>query len=48
VISRLGLIYAPALVLLYAVAVGFLSAYRISRATHEENLRRLAGSAAGG
>ena len=41
VVDRLGLTYAPMLVTLYLVSVAFLSAYRISRAAHEENLRRL-------
>ena len=37
----LGLTYAPMLVTLYLISVAFLFAYRISRATHEANLRRL-------
>jgi GPH family glycoside/pentoside/hexuronide:cation symporter len=43
VVRRLGLVYAPLVIALYAVALAFLSTYRISRATHEANLRRLAG-----
>jgi GPH family glycoside/pentoside/hexuronide:cation symporter len=42
IVRRLGLVYTPLIVGLYAVAVAFLGAYRISRARHEENLRRLA------
>ncbi len=45
IIRRLGLAYVPAVVALYTIALGCLSAYRISRATHEANLRRLAASA---
>ena len=41
VVQRLGLIYAPTIVLLYLIALAFLSTYGISRASHEENLRRL-------
>src|SRR5262249_32867285 len=41
VIHRLGLVYTPVIVALYAIALAFLSTYRISRETHEENLRRL-------
>jgi Na+/melibiose symporter-like transporter len=41
VVRRLGLLYAPALVVLYLAALGFLSAYQISRERHRENLRRL-------
>ena len=43
VVRRLGLVYAPLVIALYAIALVFLSTYRISRATHEANLRRLAG-----
>jgi Na+/melibiose symporter-like transporter len=43
VVHRLGLVYAPLVIALYAIALAFLSTYRISRATHEANLRRLAG-----
>jgi Na+/melibiose symporter-like transporter len=42
VIWRLGFVYVVLLVVVYAIAIGFLSTYRISRASHEENLRRLA------
>jgi Na+/melibiose symporter-like transporter len=44
VVDRLGFVYAPALVTLYLISLTFLSAYRISRASHEENLRRLGGA----
>jgi GPH family glycoside/pentoside/hexuronide:cation symporter len=42
VIWRLGFVYVTLLVTVYAIAIGFLSTYRISRESHEENLRRLA------
>ncbi|MCW5891100.1 MAG: MFS transporter [bacterium] len=42
IVERLGIIFAPTLVVLYGCALAFLSRYRISRAGHEENLRRLA------
>lgn len=42
IVDRLGLVFAPALVVLYCCALAFLSRYRISRAGHEDNLRRLA------
>jgi Na+/melibiose symporter-like transporter len=41
VIRLLGLVYAPTIVVLNLIALAFLSTYRISRASHEENLRRL-------
>jgi GPH family glycoside/pentoside/hexuronide:cation symporter len=47
VVRTLGLVYVPVVVGLYLLMVGTLTAYRIDRATHEENLRRLAGSRAG-
>ena len=43
VVQRLGLIYAPAIVILYLIALAFLATYRISRDVHEANLRKLAG-----
>lgn len=42
IVRNLGLVYIPVLILLYVGTLGFLSAYRISRATHEANLERLA------
>jgi GPH family glycoside/pentoside/hexuronide:cation symporter len=42
VVRNLGLVYVPTLVLLYVITLGCLSIYRISRATHEANLERLA------
>jgi GPH family glycoside/pentoside/hexuronide:cation symporter len=42
VVRRLGLVYAPTIVMLYLIALAFLATYRISRRTHEDNLRRLA------
>ena len=44
VIRMLGLVYVPVVGVLYVLAGVFLSYYRIDRATHEENLRRLAVS----
>jgi Na+/melibiose symporter-like transporter len=44
IVRTLGLVYTPLLVVLYVVAIGFLASYRISRETHERNLRRLAES----
>ena len=46
VVRNLGLVYIPILVVLYAGVLAFLSTYRISRATHEANLERLAGGKA--
>jgi glycoside/pentoside/hexuronide:cation symporter, GPH family len=46
VVRNLGLIYIPTLILLYSCALAFLSTYRISRATHQANLDRLAERAA--
>jgi GPH family glycoside/pentoside/hexuronide:cation symporter len=43
---NLALAYFPVTFVLYAVALGCLSFYRISRTAHEENLRRLAAEAA--
>jgi len=40
------MLYLPTYLLPYLVAIGFLSAYRIDRATHQDNLRRLADAAA--
>ena len=34
--------YAPALVVVYLISLLFVAAYRISRATHQANLERLA------
>jgi len=42
VIRSLGLVYVPLLGVLIVVVIGFLRAYRITRAGHEANLRRLA------
>ncbi len=47
VVRLLGLVYAPVIVVLYLIAIGFLSTYRIDRARHEANLQRLARSAGG-
>ena len=42
VVHRLGLVYAPTIVVLYLIGLAFLATYRITRGTHEDNLRRLA------
>jgi Na+/melibiose symporter-like transporter len=42
VIRNLGLVYVPLLGVLIVVVISFLSSYRITRAGHEANLRRLA------
>jgi glycoside/pentoside/hexuronide:cation symporter, GPH family len=44
VVRTLGLVYVPLVQGLYVLAGIFLWSYRIDRATHEENLRRLAAS----
>jgi GPH family glycoside/pentoside/hexuronide:cation symporter len=41
VIHRLGVVYAPTIIVLNLIALSFLSTYAISRASHEANLRRL-------
>jgi Na+/melibiose symporter-like transporter len=40
--KNLALAYFPVTFVLYAIALGCLSFYRIDRSTHEDNLRRLA------
>jgi GPH family glycoside/pentoside/hexuronide:cation symporter len=42
VVHNLGLVYTPMIVLLLFASIGCLALYPISRARHEENLRRLA------
>ncbi len=42
VVRNLGLAYAPLVSALYLIAVAFLATYRIDRAAHEANLRKLA------
>jgi GPH family glycoside/pentoside/hexuronide:cation symporter len=42
VVRMLGIVYTPVIVALYLIALAFLSTYKITRATHEENLRRIA------
>ena len=42
---NLALAYFPVTFVLYAVALGCLGFYRISRAAHEENIKRLAAEA---
>jgi GPH family glycoside/pentoside/hexuronide:cation symporter len=43
--KNLALAYFPVTFVLYGVALGCLSFYRINRAAHEENLRRIAAEA---
>ncbi|MDG2333252.1 MAG: MFS transporter [Myxococcota bacterium] len=40
-LRELGFIYVPVLMVLYVLAFGFLTGYRISRESHEEHLTRL-------
>lgn len=44
VLQELGLVYVPVLMVLYVAAFGFLTGYRISRASHEGHLERLGTS----
>lgn len=48
VIWRLGATYTPSMLLIYALCMLSLVGYSITRARHEENLRRLADEAAPG
>jgi Na+/melibiose symporter-like transporter len=41
VLANLVLLYAAVIGALYAISVWFISQYKLTRATHEENLRRL-------
>ena len=45
IVHDLGFYYAPILLALYAAAIACLGGYRIERADHEANLKRLAGTA---
>jgi GPH family glycoside/pentoside/hexuronide:cation symporter len=45
IIRNLGLVYVPTLAVLYTLALIFMSGYRITRATHEESIRKLAAAA---
>jgi Na+/melibiose symporter-like transporter len=47
VVRMLGLVYVPVIGLLFLLSGLFLYRYRIDRATHEDNLRRLAASRSG-
>jgi GPH family glycoside/pentoside/hexuronide:cation symporter len=47
IVRALGLVYVPLVIGLYVVAGAFLWHYRIDRATHEDNLRRLAAAREG-
>ena len=48
VLQRLGLVYIPTLLVLYAVAIVLLTGYRITRDSHNETLRLLAAARPGG
>jgi Na+/melibiose symporter-like transporter len=48
IIARMGKVYVPILVFLYLAFLTFISAYQISRSSHEANLKRLAGEAPAG
>lgn len=48
IVRRLGLVYAPTLLLFYLASVALLSAYRITESQHEENLRALNSRRNGG
>jgi glycoside/pentoside/hexuronide:cation symporter, GPH family len=41
VLRNMALIYLPTLLFFYAIAIGCLFMFRIDKATHEENLRKL-------
>ncbi len=45
IITNLALVFVPVLSLLYLVSAFLVTAFRISRATHEEHLQKLAGNA---
>jgi glycoside/pentoside/hexuronide:cation symporter, GPH family len=45
VVKRLGLAFAPALIVLYLIAIGFLATYGINRERHVANLEKLAEKA---
>ncbi|MFO1013801.1 MAG: MFS transporter [Caulobacteraceae bacterium] len=47
-LNNLAKLYIPVTLGLYAVAIAFMSRYRISKASHEANLQRLADAAAAG
>jgi Na+/melibiose symporter-like transporter len=44
IVRNLGLVYVPVLLVVYLAAITLLTGYRISRESHGENLRRLAGA----
>jgi len=46
IVADLGLFYAPSVFVLYMLAIVAIFAYRISQATHEDNVRSLASSTA--
>jgi len=44
IMTNLALVYVPLLTLLYLISAFLVTAFRISKATHEENLQKLARS----
>ena len=44
VVRNLALFYIPVTLVLYSIAIGFLFFYKISKTSHEDNLRKLAES----
>ena len=42
IVTDLGLVYIPVLMVLYVISLAFVAGYRISRAAHEANLEKLA------
>jgi Na+/melibiose symporter-like transporter len=45
VVRALGWVFAPAVIVLYLIAIGFLATYRIDRERHVANLEKLAARA---
>ena len=46
IVRRFALIYTPAVIVLYTIAMAILSRFPITREAHNENLRRLVGETA--
>ncbi|MGD0142035.1 MAG: MFS transporter [Rhizomicrobium sp.] len=46
IVRNLALVYVPSIMVLYGAAIAIVGFYRITRESHEENLRRLAEEAA--
>jgi Na+/melibiose symporter-like transporter len=45
IIRHMGLVYLPAIVVLYGIGIAIIWRFPIDRSHHEENLRRLAAEA---